>query len=880
MRVTVVALLGLASLAGEARASQWRPGPTPPANRTAADGMPLLEGLGDHHYLVTARPAAQAYFDQGLRLYWSADYPLARRSFREAEARDPDCVMCAWGVALAAAALPGADPALRDSARAAIERAQEHPGAVTDRERGLVQALARRVDRPAPSPAALDTAYAADLGQLVTWFGDDLEIRALHAEALMRVAGAGDWAEDGATPAPPSKRILGELERVLASDSLHPGGCHLFVHAVEPIDPARGLPCAERLAARMPAAEHLASLPVRLHLDLGRYDEALSSAERVLAGGRQVRRALGTGGDGSGGRGHALAAYAATMLGASRIAQFHASRAWSSLDQPPGGRGRQDGAPAARAYAILAAFARWDELLREPPPGGPRAAVAVAYYARGLAFAARRRWAEARAALDTVSSIAAGRPSGIDRRLLQIAEHSLAGEIALRRRDHTEALRELRAAVALDDDLPRGVPPLWYPTTRHALGRALLQAHRPREAERVFRQSLDRDPESGWSLFGLWQSLTRQGKAVEARTVRRRFDTAWRHADVAPPSPGLRPAGLHSTADRAHFPRVPSRPTPVTVTDPNSEPPSPEELARLEARLPAEVRFGTSTWTYPGWRGLVYHRDYRPTGQSAAMLAEYARFPLFRTVGIDSSFYGTPQPRTLTQWARALPPGFKCVSKVWERITVHTFAGTRDQARAGQRNPDFLSAELFEAEVWTPYRTYLGDHAGPFVFEFQTISARERISPDRFVRLLDDFLDRLPAEGEYGVEIRNEEFLTPAYFAVLREHDVAHVFNSWTRMPSLGDQLDLAGAITARFILCRALLRPGRTYAEAVDRFSPYDRIREPNPRLRRDLVRLVRTAAGLRLPAYVLVNNRAEGSAPLTITAVARLLAESEGDE
>lgn len=311
-------------------------------------------------------------------------------------------------------------------------------------------------------------------------------------------------------------------------------------------------------------------------------------------------------------------------------------------------------------------------------------------------------------------------------------------------------------------------------------------------------------------------------------------------------------------------------------TDPLSRPPTPEELTALRHAIPPEVHFGTSTWTYPGWKGLVYSRDYPSTGASAAMLAEYARFPLFRTVGIDSSFYGPPKPRTLQQWATALPAGFKCVSKVWDRITVHTFASAREQARAGERNPDFLNAELFESEVWAPYQAHFAEHAGPFVFEFQTIARRDRVEPERFAGMLDDFLGRLPRAGEFAVEVRNEEFLTPGYFAVLREHGVAHVLNSWTRMPAIGDQLDLPGVITARFLVARALLRPGRTYAEAVDRFAPYDRVREPNPPLRRDLVRLARTAAGLRIPVYLLVNNRAEGSAPLTITAVARLLTTS----
>jgi uncharacterized protein YecE (DUF72 family) len=316
------------------------------------------------------------------------------------------------------------------------------------------------------------------------------------------------------------------------------------------------------------------------------------------------------------------------------------------------------------------------------------------------------------------------------------------------------------------------------------------------------------------------------------------------------------------------------------VAEHSDEPLDPESLERLRAAIPPNVHFGASTWTYPGWTGLVYSRDYPATGAGAEMLEEYARFPLFSTVGIDSTFYAPATDKVLRAYAEVLPPGFRCLSKVWDRITVHTFAEAREKRKAGERNPDFLNADLFANEVWAPFAEHFTGHTGPFIFEFQTIARKDKVTPQAFAGLLDGFLDKLPAEGRYAVEVRNAEFLTPAYFAVLREHDAGHVFSSWTRMPSIGMQLDLPGSIAATFIVARALLRPGRAYQTAVDAFAPYDRIQDPNPELRSDLVRLVEAAEQLRIPAYLIVNNRAEGSAPRTIAAVASLLSQRRSRE
>jgi uncharacterized protein YecE (DUF72 family) len=307
--------------------------------------------------------------------------------------------------------------------------------------------------------------------------------------------------------------------------------------------------------------------------------------------------------------------------------------------------------------------------------------------------------------------------------------------------------------------------------------------------------------------------------------------------------------------------------------------PSRAHIAEVAARLDDLIRFGTSSWTYPGWTGLIYDREYPATGASARMLGEYARWPLFRTVGIDSFFYRPPSAKTLRDYAEQLPPGFRCLSKVYDRITAHTFANPREKAHWGQPNPDWLNAELFLNEVLGPMQEHFAANLGPLVFEFQAIAKKDKIGPAEFAAHLDRFFAALPRGVPYAVEIRNPEFLAEPYFAVLREHGVAHVFNAWTRMPAIGEQLLLHDAITAPFIVARALLRPGRTYAQAVDAFAPYDHVQDENPTLRADLVALAKATLELRIPAYLIVNNRAEGCAPLTILAVAeRLAAKSEG--
>src|SRR2546428_459939 len=305
--------------------------------------------------------------------------------------------------------------------------------------------------------------------------------------------------------------------------------------------------------------------------------------------------------------------------------------------------------------------------------------------------------------------------------------------------------------------------------------------------------------------------------------------------------------------------------------------PSPD-VVELAQRVPANIRFGTSTWTYDGWFGDVYRRHYRGP-QPASRLEEYARYPLFRTVGIDSAFYDPPSEDELASYARALPPGFPCVSKVWDRITAKRLGQDAPQpGLAGMRNPDFLNATLFKDSVLDPYSRVFRDHAGCFVFEFQAMRGKDLPDPLQWADQLDDFLQELPRDFRYAVELRNPELLTGVHGAVLKRHVVAHVFNSSTETPPIGEQVELVWTFTASFTVARALLKPGRRYSDAVKQFQPYDRVQEPQPALRQDLVRLVSEAHRRRVEAFILATNRAEGNAPGPIRAVARMWAESDG--
>jgi uncharacterized protein YecE (DUF72 family) len=331
---------------------------------------------------------------------------------------------------------------------------------------------------------------------------------------------------------------------------------------------------------------------------------------------------------------------------------------------------------------------------------------------------------------------------------------------------------------------------------------------------------------------------------------------------------------------------VPRRPDQLSLFEPDPAPPRADatdlsavhaEASAVAARLPDGVHFGTSSWSFPGWRSIVYSRDASTTALARDGLREYAAHPLLTTVGLDRSYYAPIPDEDFRRYADQLPDGFRACIKAPASVTsAATFdPGARTRSIP---NPTFMSAERLVDELVDPCARSFAAHAGPFVLEFPPSPRSAPVPPQAFLERLDALLAALPRDFDYAVEIRERALLTPEYARVLARHRAGHVYNYWSFMPMPIDQARVVSPDDLPFTVVRLLLKPGTTYEQQREAFRPFNQIVEPDQPMRLQVTRLVRRAAAARRRAYVLVNNKAEGSAPLTIGALAEMLASHEG--
>src|SRR5262245_9381493 len=522
---------------------------------TAAARSPLASAedassppqVGLHHHPVTTTSAeAQRYFDYGMTLMYAFNHDAAVRAFQRAAELDPKATMPQWGIALALGPNINldVDPERERAAAAAVERARSLARRAPQPERDYVEALARRYSaHPDADLNALAVDYGMAMGELSKRYPDDLDAATLYAESLMDLRPWRLWNPDG-TPAEGTMVIVAVLESVLRRDPEHIGANHYYIHAIEASGhPERALASAQRLETRVPWAGHLVHMPAHIYMQLGDYEAAARSNEAGAAADRAYIERTGAQGV------YPIMYYSHNLHFLSDAygmeGRFSDSRRAAEqlvANVRPAVRDMPMGEfVMGQPLLVDLRFARWSDVLAAPEPAADLPITRAFWrFGRGIAQAAtgKTRGAEAEraafaSARQEVPADAVYGDTGLNsaHAVLDLAALVLDARIARSKGDLAAAVAHFRKAVEAQDGLAYDEPPTWFYPVRESLGATLLLKKRYGEAEEVFRADLQRNPRNGRSLFGLLESLTKQGRAADASWIRRQFETAWLNAE-------------------------------------------------------------------------------------------------------------------------------------------------------------------------------------------------------------------------------------------------------------------------------------------------------------------------------------------------------------
>jgi uncharacterized protein YecE (DUF72 family) len=293
----------------------------------------------------------------------------------------------------------------------------------------------------------------------------------------------------------------------------------------------------------------------------------------------------------------------------------------------------------------------------------------------------------------------------------------------------------------------------------------------------------------------------------------------------------------------------------------------------LAARIGPRVRLGTSSWTFPGWIGTVYSREHATRTLARSGLREYAHHRWLRTVGVDRTFYRPIGDADYRSMAAQVPDDFRFLVKAHEAITRPDVVDASGQSQ-------FLDAGYATASMVEPMVAGLGDRAGPLLFQFSPMGIRGDAAAESTIRRIGDFLSRLPRGPLYAVEIRDAALARPSWGAMLRDCGAVHCYSVHPSMPALAAQARCAPPSAQRAIVCRWMLHGGFAYEEARARYEPFDRIVDPDPASLQGFASLCAQATAHGMDSWVIVNNKAEGSAPLSVLRLARAIADRAPDQ
>jgi hypothetical protein len=504
-------------------------------------------GFGSvHHAVKTSNPEAQELFDRGLALDYGFNHSQAQRCFQAAAELDPKMAMAYWGIALVLGTnynLP-VDADREKQAYAAVQKALALSADGPANESDYIQALAKRyTDAANPDYDSLEAAYHDAMREVYKRYPDDLDAATLFAESGMNLHPWKLYDRDG-RPAPGTDEIVSVLQSALKRDPTHLGANHFYIHAVEAsMHPETGLPSAQRLASLAPASGHLVHMPAHLYIRTGDHEaseqtnEAAARADEALF---DVAHSQGV---------YPMMYYThnihfiavenaflgnyAASLAAARKVQAYVGPHVKEMDMLD--------AFYSLPLLIMVRFHRWSDIMATPQPDASHAMSKGAWhFARALAAANSGKLDQARAelaALQDASPAMSKIPTNATgthnaEMISQIMAHFVEAHIARAQKQVSDAIANLRAAVALQDSMDYNEPPDWLYPMREPLGAALLQAGKAAEAEAVFRDDLNRNPSNARSLFGLSESLKAQGKAADAAKAQQQFQQHWNKADT------------------------------------------------------------------------------------------------------------------------------------------------------------------------------------------------------------------------------------------------------------------------------------------------------------------------------------------------------------
>ena len=292
----------------------------------------------------------------------------------------------------------------------------------------------------------------------------------------------------------------------------------------------------------------------------------------------------------------------------------------------------------------------------------------------------------------------------------------------------------------------------------------------------------------------------------------------------------------------------------------------------LAAGVGPRIRLGTSSWTFPGWVGTVYSREHATRTLARTGLREYAHHRWLRTVGVDRTFYRPIAEADYQGLAAQVPDDFRFLVKAHEAITRPDATDATGQAR-------FLDAAYARESMVDPMVAGLGERAGPLLFQFSPMGIRGDTAAEATIRRIGEFLGQLPRGPLYAVEARDAALARPSWGAMLRDAGAAHCYSVHPSMPALAAQARCAPPHAQRAIVCRWMLHGGFGYEEARARYEPFDRIVDPDPASLQGFASLCAQAAAHAMDSWVIVNNKAEGSAPLSVLRLARAIADRMSD-